>query len=81
MFTNYNLRKYFIIYNSAQFNYFPPVQTGPGEHPASCTMGTVSFAGVKCGRGVLLTIYPLLVSRSWKSRAITLPTLRAKLDL
>jgi hypothetical protein len=25
---------------------FPaPVQTGPGAHPASCTMGTVSFQG------------------------------------
>ena len=30
-----------------------PVQTGPGAHPASCTMGTGSFAGVKRpGRGV-----------------------------
>src|SRR5215510_7926277 len=26
---------------------FPPVQTGPGAHPASCTMGTESFPGVK----------------------------------
>ena len=24
-----------------------PVQTGPGAHPASCTMGTVSFLGGK----------------------------------
>ena len=24
---------------------FPPVQTGPGAHPASCTMGTGSFPG------------------------------------
>jgi hypothetical protein len=24
---------------------FPPVQTGPGAHPASCTMGTASFPG------------------------------------
>jgi hypothetical protein len=24
-----------------------PVQTGPGAHPASCTMGTGSFLGVK----------------------------------
>ena len=54
---------------------FPPVQTGPGAHPASCTMGTGSFRGVKCGRGVLLTTHPLLVSRSWRSRAIPLPTL------
>jgi len=41
---------------------FPPVQTDPGAHPASCTMGTGSFPGVKCGRDVLLT------------RAISLPT-------
>ena len=34
---------------------FPPVQTGPVAHPASCKMGTGSFPGVKCGRGVLLT--------------------------
>jgi len=54
---------------------FPPVQTGPGAHPASCTMSTGSFPGVKCGRGVLLTTNPLLVPRSWKSRAIVLPTL------
>ena len=54
---------------------FPPVQTGPGAHPASCTMGTGSFPGVNYGRGVLLTTHLLLVSRSWKSRAIPLPTL------
>jgi len=24
-----------------------PVQTGPGAHPASCTIGTVSFSGDK----------------------------------
>jgi len=56
---------------------FQPVQTGPGAHPASCTMGTGSFPGVKCGRGVTLTPHPLLVLRSWKSRAISLPTLWA----
>jgi len=39
---------------------FPPVQAGSGAHPASCTMGTGSFPGVKCGRGVLLTTHPLL---------------------
>ena len=53
--------------------------TGPGAHPASCKMGTGSFPGVKCGRGVLLTTHPLLVPRSWKSRAIPLPTLWADL--
>ena len=56
---------------------FPPVQTGPGAHPASCTMGTGSFPGVKCGRDVLLTTHPFLVPRSWKRRAISLPTLWA----
>jgi len=37
------------------------VQTGPGTHPASCTMGTGSFPGVKSDRGVRLTPHPLLV--------------------
>jgi len=49
-----------------------PVQTGPGAHPASCTMGTGSFPGVKSGRGVLLTPHLLLVPWSRKSRAIPL---------
>ena len=35
-----------------------PVQTSPGSHPASCTMGTGSFPGVKSGRGVTLTFTP-----------------------
>jgi len=56
---------------------FPPVKTSFGAHPASCKTGTGSFPGVKSGRGVLLTFHPLLVSRSWKSRAIPLPTLWA----
>ena len=55
---------------------FPPVQTSPGAHPA-CKLGTGSFPGVKCGRGVLLTTHPHLVPRSWKSGAIPLPTLWA----
>jgi len=53
---------------------FSPVQTDPGAHPAYCKMGTDSLPGVKCGRGVLLTTYLILVPRSWKSRAIPLPT-------
>jgi hypothetical protein len=53
------------------------VQTGPGAHPASCTTGNGTFPGVKCGRGVTLTIHPLLVLRSRKSRAIPLHTLWA----
>jgi hypothetical protein len=50
-----------------------PVQTGPGFHPASCTMGTGSFPGVKSGRCVTLTSHPLLVPLSRKGRAIPLP--------
>ena len=49
-----------------------PVQTGPGAHPAPCTMGIGSFPGVKSGRGVTLTPQPLLVPWSWKGRAIPL---------
>ena len=52
---------------------FLPVQTGPGARPASCTVGTGSFPGIKCSRGVLLTTHPFLAPRSWKSRAIPLP--------
>jgi len=49
-----------------------PVQTGPGPYPASCTMGTGSFRGVKSGRGVTLTPHLLLVPCSRKGRAIPL---------
>jgi len=34
------------------------VQTGPGAHSATCTMGTGSFPGVKNGRGVTLALTP-----------------------
>ena len=54
-----------------------PFQTGPGAHPASCTMGTGSFPGVKSGWGVTLTPHPLLVQWSRKSRAMPLSTLWA----
>ena len=54
---------------------FPPVQTGPVAHPASCTMGTMSFLGVKYGRSLPLTTHPFLVPWSWKSRVSTLRTL------
>jgi hypothetical protein len=30
---------------------FPPVQTGPGDHPASCTMGTGFFRGQSAAGG------------------------------
>jgi hypothetical protein len=52
--------------------YSAPVQTNPGAHPASCTMGTGSFPGVNFGGGVTLTPHNLLVSWSRKSRAISL---------
>jgi hypothetical protein len=35
-----------------------PVQTGPGDHPTHCTMGTGSFLGVKSGRSVTLIPHP-----------------------
>ena len=38
-----------------------PIQTGPRPHPASRTMGTGSFPGVKNGQGMTLTPHPLLV--------------------
>ena len=49
-----------------------PVQTGLGAHPASCTMGTGCFPGVKSSWGVTLTPHPLLVPWSKKGRAIPL---------
>jgi hypothetical protein len=43
--------------------FFVHVQTGPGAHPASCTMGTGSFPGAKQpGRGA--DHPPLLAPRS-----------------
>ena len=54
-----------------------PVQTCPGAHPASCTMGTESFPGVKSSPGVTLTPHPLLVPWSRKSTGIPLLPLRA----
>ena len=51
-------------------------RTCPGRPlgpPSLLHNGYVSFAGVKCGRGVLLTTHHLLAPRSWKSRGIPLP--------
>ena len=56
-----------------------PVQTGPGAHPASCTIGTGTFPGVKSGQGVTLTPHHFLVPWSRKSRVITLLPLWAVL--
>ena len=47
----------------------------PTQPPVKWVTG--SFPGVKRSRGVLLTTHPLLVPRSWKSRAIPLPTIWA----
>jgi hypothetical protein len=52
--------------------YFATVQTGHGAQPASYTMGTSSFQGVKSGRFVTLTSHPLLVPWSRKGKAIPL---------
>ena len=50
---------------------------GPTQAPVQWVPGLSRGWGVKCGRGVLLTTHSLLVPQSWKSRAITLPTLWA----
>jgi hypothetical protein len=52
-----------------------PVQTGPEGHPASCVMGTGSFPGVRCGRGVTLTPHLLLVPRSYTVELYEIPLL------
>ena len=52
---------------------------GPTQPPVK--KGTGPFPGVKCGRGVLLTTHPLLVPRSWKSRAVPLLTFWATPNL
>jgi hypothetical protein len=49
--------------------FYAPVQTGPGAHLASFTMGTGSFPGVESGRSVTLTPHPLLMPRS-KNRVV-----------
>ena len=58
--TGYELDGLGIVYRwGARFS--APVQTGPGDHPTSCTMATGSFPVVKSGRGVTLNPHPLLV--------------------
>ena len=73
--TGYELDSLGIESREAWFS--APVQTGPGAHPASCTMGTGSFPWIKSGRGVTLTPHPLLVPWSRKGRAIPLLPLGA----
>ena len=49
-----------------------PVQTDPGAHPASYTMCTGSFLGVKRpGRGVALTTHPHLAPKLKKELSYT----------
>jgi hypothetical protein len=50
-----------------------PVQTGPGAHPASCTMRNGSFPWVESGRGVTFIPHPFLVPRSKNRVTTTLP--------
>jgi len=45
--------RYRLDIESQWVNFFAPIQTGPGAHPASYTMGTGSFLGVEQpGRGI-----------------------------
>ena len=67
--------------NPGEDEIFRPFRRVFVAHPASCKIGTGSFPVIKCGLGVLLTTHPLLMPRSWKSRAIPLPTLWATPDL
>jgi hypothetical protein len=48
-----------------------PVQTGPGAHAASCTMGTGSFLEIKSGQGVTLTPHSHLVPLIMKEYSYT----------
>ena len=50
----------------------------PWSPPSLLYNGYRVFPGVKSGRGVMLITHPLLVPRSWKSRATPLPTFWAK---
>jgi hypothetical protein len=62
--------------NPGRGRFFAHIQTGPGAHPTSCTMGTGSFPAIKrpgCGADPP----PLLAPRSRECRAIPLPPLWA----
>ena len=63
--------------NTGENEIFRPSSSALGPTQPPVKKGTRSLPGVKCGRVLLLTTHPLLVPRSWKSRAIPLPTLWA----
>jgi hypothetical protein len=61
MFSKGRNKKYFTKKIPVGARFSAPLQTGSEAHPASCTMDTGSFPGVKIVRGVMLTPHPLLV--------------------
>ena len=54
---------------------FPTCPDRPWDPLSLLYNGYRVFPGVKYGRGVMQTTHPFLMPRSWKSRAIPLPTL------
>jgi len=48
-----------------------PLQTGPGTHPASCTMVNASLFREQGGKGLTLTTHPHLAPRLKKEFAYT----------
>jgi hypothetical protein len=71
--SGYRLGRAIKVRSPAETRDFSPnlcVQTGSGDHPASCTMGTSGpFPGVKHSRGATLTTHPHLAPRSGMSRS------------
>ena len=51
--------------------YYATVQTGPGAHPASCTIGTGSFSRGQSGGGVALTNHYHLAPKLRKEQSFT----------
>ena len=63
--------------NSGEDEIFRPSRPALGPTQLPIKWVPVLSRGFKCGRGVLLTTHPVLVPRTWKSRATPLPTLWA----